>query len=70
MLARILRLLTTLVTRIGIDPADSHDVALQKRLLDPLARRVLEGAFREGDSVAVDVSEDELSFVKGHAVHA
>ena len=44
--------------------------ALQRRLLDPLARRVLEGAFREGDTVAVDVSGDELSFAKGHAVHA
>jgi ATP-dependent Clp protease ATP-binding subunit ClpB len=44
--------------------------ALQRRLLDPLARRVLEGAFREGDTVAVDVSGDELTFVKGSAVHA
>ena len=43
---------------------------LQRRLLDPLARRVLEGAFREGDTVAVDVSGDELSFAKGSAVHA
>jgi len=44
--------------------------ALQRRLLDPLARRVLEGTFREGDTVAVDVSGDELSFAKGHVVHA
>ena len=44
--------------------------ALQRRLLDPLARRVLEGTFREDDTVAVDVSGDELSFAKGHVVHA
>jgi ATP-dependent Clp protease ATP-binding subunit ClpB len=44
--------------------------ALQRKLLDPLALRVLEGAFREGDTVAVDVSGDGLSFAKGHAVHA
>jgi ATP-dependent Clp protease ATP-binding subunit ClpB len=43
--------------------------ALQRRLLDPLAVRVLEGTFHEGDAVAVDVSGDELSFAKGTAVH-
>jgi len=43
---------------------------LQRRLLDPLARQVLEGTFREGDTVAVDVSGDGLSFAKGHAVNA
>ena len=44
--------------------------ALQRRLLDPLALRVLDGAFGEGDTVAVDVAGDELSFTKGQAVHA
>ena len=44
--------------------------ALQRRLLDPLALRVLDGAFREGDTVVVDVAGDELSFTKGRAVHA
>ena len=44
--------------------------ALQRRLLDPLALRVLEGAFHEGDRITVDLSGDELSFAKGHAVHA
>ena len=42
----------------------------QRRLLDPLALRVLEGAFREGDTIAVDVAGNELSFTKGQAVHA
>jgi hypothetical protein len=32
--------------------------------------RVLDGAFREGDTVVVNVAGDELSFTKGHAVHA
>ena len=61
------------LVREGYDPvygARPLKRALQKRLLDPLARRVLEGAFTEGDTVAVDVSGDELSFAKGHAVHA
>jgi ATP-dependent Clp protease ATP-binding subunit ClpB len=62
------------LVREGYDPvygARPLKRALQRRLLDPLAIRVLEGAFREGDTVAVDVSNDELSFAKkGHAVHA
>jgi ATP-dependent Clp protease ATP-binding subunit ClpB len=61
------------LVREGYDPvygARPLKRALQRRLLDPLALRVLEGAFHEGDVVAVDVSGDELSFAKGHAVHA
>jgi ATP-dependent Clp protease ATP-binding subunit ClpB len=61
------------LVREGYDPvygARPLKRALQRKLLDPLALRVLEGAFREGDTVAVDVADDELSFVKGHAVHA
>jgi ATP-dependent Clp protease ATP-binding subunit ClpB len=60
------------LVREGYDPvygARPLKRALQRRLLDPLALRVLDGAFREGDTVTVDVSGDELSFVKGHAVH-
>jgi len=37
---------------------------IQKRVLDPLAMRVLEGAFAEGDSIVVDGSADGLSFAK------
>jgi len=61
------------LVREGYDPvygARPLKRALQRRLLDPLALRVLEGTFREGDRIAVDVSGDELSFAKGHAVNA
>jgi ATP-dependent Clp protease ATP-binding subunit ClpB len=37
---------------------------IQRRILDPLAMRVLEGEFKEGDQVGVDVGENGLSFVK------
>jgi ATP-dependent Clp protease ATP-binding subunit ClpA len=35
---------------------------IQRRLLDPLAMKVLEGAFREGDTVDVGVANGELTF--------
>jgi ATP-dependent Clp protease ATP-binding subunit ClpB len=35
---------------------------IQRRVLDPLAMRVLEGQFREGDRVTVDVGENDLTF--------
>jgi ATP-dependent Clp protease ATP-binding subunit ClpB len=37
---------------------------IQKRVLDPLAMRVLEGAFSEGDAIVVDAGPDGLSFAK------
>jgi ATP-dependent Clp protease ATP-binding subunit ClpB len=37
---------------------------IQKRVLDPLAMRVLEGAFSEGDSIVADAGHDGLSFAK------
>ncbi len=37
---------------------------IQRRVLDPLALRVLEGDFREGDRVLVDVGTDALTFEK------
>ena len=37
---------------------------IQRRVLDPLAMRVLEGDFKEGDLVVVDVGENGLRFVK------
>ena len=61
------------LVREGYDPvygARPLKRALQRRLLDPLAVRVLDGAFREGDTVVVDVAGDELSFTKGQTVHA
>jgi ATP-dependent Clp protease ATP-binding subunit ClpB len=37
---------------------------LQRRILDPLAMKVLEGEFREGDRVVVDAVGSELTFEK------
>ncbi len=37
---------------------------IQRRVLDPLAMRVLEGEFREGDQLVVDVGDNGLTFVK------
>jgi ATP-dependent Clp protease ATP-binding subunit ClpB len=44
--------------------------AIQRRVLDPLALRVLEGEFLEGDTVVVDASTGGLVFEKGEAVKA
>jgi ATP-dependent Clp protease ATP-binding subunit ClpB len=43
---------------------------IQRRVLDPLAMRVLEGQFREGDRITVGVGENELKFQKTEAVTA
>jgi ATP-dependent Clp protease ATP-binding subunit ClpB len=43
---------------------------IQRRVLDPLAMRVLQGEFGEGDTVVVDASGTELSFEKRQAVNA
>jgi ATP-dependent Clp protease ATP-binding subunit ClpB len=44
---------------------------IQRRVLDPLAMRVLEGEFREGDAVRIDAAGGELEFSKeAHAVPA
>ncbi len=39
--------------------------AIQRRVLDPLAMRVLQGDFREGDTVRIDASGGELQFARG-----
>jgi ATP-dependent Clp protease ATP-binding subunit ClpA len=39
-------------------------------VLDPLAMRVLEGEFREGDRITVDVGDNELKFQKVQTVTA
>jgi ATP-dependent Clp protease ATP-binding subunit ClpB len=41
---------------------------IQRRVLDPLAMRVLEGEFREGDSIRVDMGENGLTFQKKQSV--
>jgi ATP-dependent Clp protease ATP-binding subunit ClpB len=43
---------------------------IQRRVLDPLALRVLQGEFHEGDRVTVDVRENGLVFEKTQAVGA
>jgi ATP-dependent Clp protease ATP-binding subunit ClpB len=51
----------------GYDPAYGARPlkrTIQRRVLDPLAMRVLEGEFREGDRVAVDVGDNGLVFEK------
>jgi ATP-dependent Clp protease ATP-binding subunit ClpB len=41
---------------------------IQRRVLDPLAMRVLEGEFREGARIVVDVGDNELKFEKAQTV--
>jgi ATP-dependent Clp protease ATP-binding subunit ClpB len=62
------------LVREGYDPtygARPLKRTIQRRVLDPLAMRVLEGEFREGDTVTVDASEgDTLRFAKHQTVTA
>jgi ATP-dependent Clp protease ATP-binding subunit ClpB len=43
---------------------------IQRRVLDPLAIRVLEGQFGEGDTIAIDAGAGGLTFEKQQAVKA
>jgi ATP-dependent Clp protease ATP-binding subunit ClpB len=43
---------------------------IQRRVLDPLALKVLEGEFKEGDRVAIDVAGQGLKFEKKQTVTA
>jgi ATP-dependent Clp protease ATP-binding subunit ClpB len=55
----------------GFDPmfgARPLKRTIQRRVLDPLAMRVLEGEFREGDSIVVDMGENGLTFQKKQSV--
>jgi ATP-dependent Clp protease ATP-binding subunit ClpB len=61
------------LVREGYDPtygARPLKRTLQRRVLDPLAMRVLEGSFTEGDTVVVDAGPDALTFEKRQAVEA
>jgi len=40
---------------------------IQRRVLDPLAMRVLQGEFTEGDTVRIDAAGGELTFTKAEA---
>ncbi|MFQ5442778.1 MAG: ATP-dependent chaperone ClpB [Thermodesulfobacteriota bacterium] len=51
----------------GYDPvygARSLKRLLQKDIIDPIALKILEGGFKEGDSVAVDLREGKMVFSK------
>ena len=59
------------LVREGYDPAYGARPlkrAIQRHILDPLAMRVLEGEFREGDLVEVDAGPAGLRFAKRPAV--
>jgi len=56
-----------LIIEEGYDPtygARPLKRTIQRRVLDPLAMRVLQGDFREGDTVKIDATAGELSFSK------
>jgi ATP-dependent Clp protease ATP-binding subunit ClpB len=55
----------------GFDPvygARPLKRALQRMVLDPMAARILQGEFREGDHLLVDVERGEIVFTKDTAV--
>jgi ATP-dependent Clp protease ATP-binding subunit ClpB len=59
------------LVREGYDPsygARPLKRTIQRRVLDPLAMRVLEGLFAEGDTVIIDSGADALTFEKAEAV--
>jgi ATP-dependent Clp protease ATP-binding subunit ClpB len=61
------------LVREGYDPAYGARPlkrTIQRNVLDPLALRVLEGAFTEGDTVVVDANAGALTFEKREAVRA
>jgi ATP-dependent Clp protease ATP-binding subunit ClpB len=61
------------LVREGYDPAYGARPlkrTIQRRVLDPLALRVLEGDFAEGDVIIVDAGRDGLTFAKQAAVEA
>jgi ATP-dependent Clp protease ATP-binding subunit ClpB len=61
------------LVREGYDPAYGARPlkrTIQRRVLDPLALQVLEGAFTEGDTVSVDASPAGLSFEKQQTLPA
>jgi len=61
------------LVRQGYDPlygARPLKRAIQRRVLDPLALRVLEGDFVEGDRVNVGTSGDKMTFAKAETAKA
>jgi ATP-dependent Clp protease ATP-binding subunit ClpB len=61
------------IVREGYDPtygARPLKRTIQRRVLDPLALRVLEGQFVEGDTIVVDAAGSALTFEKRQPVKA
>jgi ATP-dependent Clp protease ATP-binding subunit ClpB len=62
-----------LLVREGYDPAYGARPlkrTIQRRILDALAMRVLEGEFGEGDRVVIDASGDAITFRKAAVAQA
>jgi len=60
-----------LIMAEGYDPtygARPLKRAIQREILDPLAMRVLEGDFKEGDVVRIDASGGALQFARAEKV--
>jgi len=58
-----------MLAEIGFDPvygARPIKRAIQQQVLDPLAMKVLEGTFSEGDTVEVNVMDGEIAFTAVH----
>jgi ATP-dependent Clp protease ATP-binding subunit ClpB len=63
----------TLIGNLGYDPtygARPLKRVIQKRLVDRLALGILDGSFREGDSVVVDAAAGELMFTPTRVAEA
>ncbi|MFQ5881040.1 MAG: ATP-dependent chaperone ClpB [Candidatus Methylomirabilales bacterium] len=61
------------LAEVGFDPvygARPLKRALQRLVLDPLARRILEGQFRDGDRILVDVRDGQVVFTKAAMVQS
>jgi ATP-dependent Clp protease ATP-binding subunit ClpB len=61
------------LVREGYDPAYGARPlkrTIQRRVLDPLAMRVLEGRFTEGDTISVEAEGDTLTFQRREPVKA
>jgi ATP-dependent Clp protease ATP-binding subunit ClpB len=59
-----------LIADKGYDPvygARPLKRTIQRLIQDPLAVKILEGEFKEGDSVKIDAQHDELIFTRGTA---
>ena len=60
------------IVREGYDPtygARPLKRTIQRRVLDPLALRILEGDFGEGDTIVVDADGDALAIREGGGGH-